>query len=91
MRSLQGSFGSKFGTGLSRWMPGIFVARSYQPEWLRGDLIAGLVLVALLVPQGMAYSELAGLPRARAAAPTAAVAAYSRREVARRFAAIRRA
>ncbi len=26
------------------------------------DLVAGLVLTALLVPQGMAYAELAGLP-----------------------------
>ena len=36
--------------------------RSYQREWLPKDLIAGLVLSALLVPQGMAYAELAGLP-----------------------------
>ena len=30
--------------------------------WLRPDLIAGIVLAAILVPQGMAYAELAGLP-----------------------------
>jgi len=36
--------------------------RSYQRAWLPKDLIAGLVLSALLVPQGMAYAELAGLP-----------------------------
>src|SRR5215467_12631861 len=35
---------------------------SYQARWLRSDLVAGLVLTALLVPQGMAYAELAGLP-----------------------------
>ena len=35
---------------------------SYQPRWLRHDIVAGLVLTALLVPQGMAYAELAGLP-----------------------------
>jgi len=29
---------------------------------LRADLVAGLVLAAILVPQGMAYAELAGLP-----------------------------
>jgi high affinity sulfate transporter 1 len=29
---------------------------------LRSDLIAGVVLAAILVPQGMAYAELAGLP-----------------------------
>ena len=43
-------------------MPGIALLRSYQREWLPKDLIAGLVLSALLVPQGMAYAELAGLP-----------------------------
>ncbi len=29
---------------------------------MRHDVVAGLVLTALLVPQGMAYAELAGLP-----------------------------
>jgi high affinity sulfate transporter 1 len=35
---------------------------SYQARWLRHDIVAGLVLTTLLVPQGMAYAELAGLP-----------------------------
>jgi high affinity sulfate transporter 1 len=43
-------------------IPGIRVARSYQRPWLRRDAIAGIALTALLVPQGMAYAELAGLP-----------------------------
>lgn len=43
-------------------MPGVRVARSYERAWLSRDLIAGVVLVTLLVPQGMAYAELAGLP-----------------------------
>src|SRR5207342_48788 len=34
----------------------------YQAGWLRSDLVAGVVLAAILVPQGMAYAELAGLP-----------------------------
>src|SRR5205807_9282101 len=34
----------------------------YRREWLPKDLVAGLVLTTLLVPQGMAYAELAGLP-----------------------------
>ena len=38
------------------------VARTYRREWLHRDVVAGLVLTALLVPQGMAYAELAGLP-----------------------------
>src|SRR6185369_17416560 len=33
-----------------------------ERKWLKPDFIAGLVLVAILVPHGMAYAELAGLP-----------------------------
>ncbi len=43
-------------------VPGLAMLRSYQVGWLRSDVVAGLVLTALLVPQGMAYAELAGLP-----------------------------
>jgi len=42
--------------------PGVANLSSYQAGWLRRDVVAGLVLTALLVPQGMAYAELAGLP-----------------------------
>ena len=35
---------------------------SYRRAWLPKDVIAGIVLSTLLVPQGMAYAELAGLP-----------------------------
>ena len=44
------------------YMPGLGVARSYKRAWLPKDLVAGLVLSALLVPQGMAYAQLASLP-----------------------------
>jgi len=47
---------------LERWAPGIGLLRRYQRGWLRPDLVAGIVLAAILVPQGMAYAELAGLP-----------------------------
>ena len=43
-------------------MPGVALLGSYPAKWLPRDLVAGLVLTALLVPQGMAYAELAGLP-----------------------------
>jgi high affinity sulfate transporter 1 len=46
----------------SRTLPGLAVVSSYRREWLPRDVVAGLVLTALLVPQGMAYAELAGLP-----------------------------
>ncbi|MGY1742985.1 MULTISPECIES: SulP family inorganic anion transporter [unclassified Blastococcus] len=42
--------------------PGVRQLRGYQRSWLAKDLVAGAVLTALLVPQGMAYAELAGLP-----------------------------
>ncbi|MFN8104311.1 MAG: sulfate permease [Acidimicrobiia bacterium] len=45
-----------------RWMPGLMTLRHYERGWLRPDVVAGVVLAAILVPQGMAYAELAGLP-----------------------------
>jgi high affinity sulfate transporter 1 len=45
-----------------RWAPGIRVLRTYRRSSLRPDLVAGVVLAAILVPQGMAYAQLAGLP-----------------------------
>jgi high affinity sulfate transporter 1 len=47
---------------INNWIPGLKVLRTYQRSWLPRDLVAGLVLCTLLVPQGMAYAELAGLP-----------------------------
>ncbi len=46
----------------SRSLPGIRALTSYRKSWLRSDVVAGVVLTTLLVPQGMAYAELAGLP-----------------------------
>lgn len=48
--------------GVARWVPGLRVLQTYQNQWFRTDLLAGVVLAAILVPQGMAYAELAGLP-----------------------------
>ena len=50
------------GPSIVRAVPGLGVLRSYRPGWFGKDLTAGLILTALLVPQGMAYAELAGLP-----------------------------
>lgn len=47
---------------MSTAVPGVRVLRTYERVWLGKDVVAGLVLTALLVPQGMAYAELAGLP-----------------------------
>lgn len=36
----------------------------YRVGWVRADLLAGLTVGAMLVPQSMAYAELAGVPAA---------------------------
>jgi len=46
---------------LERVVPGIRAARTYQRKWLWVDLFAGVTIFAMLVPQGMAYGELAGV------------------------------
>src|SRR5213595_4024497 len=43
-------------------LPGVRAIAAYRVSWLRKDVVAGIVLTTLLVPQGMAYAELAGLP-----------------------------
>jgi len=47
---------------LSRLTPGLVRLRRYQRSWLRGDILAGVTVAAYLVPQVMAYAEVAGLP-----------------------------
>ena len=49
-------------SGMARWIPGLRAVRTYDRKWVRSDLVAGVVLAAILVPQGLAYAELAGLP-----------------------------
>ncbi|HKP05645.1 MAG TPA: sulfate permease [Microbacterium sp.] len=36
--------------------------RSYQRVWLRGDLIAGVTVAALIVPKNLGYAGIAGVP-----------------------------
>lgn len=47
---------------MARWLPILGWLRSYRREDLAGDLVAGVVTAILLVPQGMAFGLLAGLP-----------------------------
>ena len=47
---------------MERLLPGVWRLRHYQRGWLRGDVIAGVTVAAYLVPQVMAYAEVAGLP-----------------------------
>lgn len=64
--------------GRQRWPTGTRFAVGYRREWLSADVVAALVLTALLVPQGMAYAELSGLPAQTGLYTTAvALAAYA--------------
>jgi high affinity sulfate transporter 1 len=47
---------------LIRYLPILSWLPKYQRAWLRTDLIAGLTVVALLIPEGMAYAQIAGVP-----------------------------
>ena len=50
------------GSGSGGWLPGLRALRGYRSAWLRSDVLAGLTVAAYLVPQCLAYGELAGLP-----------------------------
>ena len=43
-------------------MPAVDWLRHYRRAWLRGDLVATLTTWALVVPQTIAYGQIAGLP-----------------------------
>ncbi|MFY9931551.1 MAG: sulfate permease [Streptosporangiaceae bacterium] len=45
-----------------RFVPIIGWIRSYERSWLRGDLIAGVAVAALVVPKNLGYAGIAGVP-----------------------------
>jgi sulfate permease, SulP family len=45
-------------------IPAIAWLRAYDRAWLGRDLVAGLTAAAVVVPQAMAYADIAGLPLA---------------------------
>ncbi len=50
---------------MPRWgriAPGAYTLAHYERGWLRGDVLAGVTVCAYLIPQVMAYAEIAGLP-----------------------------
>ncbi|MGI0486188.1 SulP family inorganic anion transporter [Pantanalinema rosaneae CENA516] len=51
----------KIPKAILQYFPGLQRLLSYQRAWLRGDVLAGLTVAAYLIPQCMAYGELAGV------------------------------
>jgi len=39
-----------------RWLP------AYRREWLLPDVLAGLAIWAVMIPEGMAYAGIVGVP-----------------------------
>src|SRR5512139_933806 len=53
---------SKPSSNLARYMPILSWLPNYNRAWLVADILAGLTLWGLVVPEGMAYAGIAGLP-----------------------------
>ena len=49
-------------TSVWQWLPGLATARAYRRSWLVPDIRAGVVLTSLLIPVGIGYAKVAGLP-----------------------------
>ncbi|XP_006869705.1 PREDICTED: sodium-independent sulfate anion transporter [Chrysochloris asiatica] len=47
---------------LQRWLPILSWLPDYSGEWLKMDFIAGLSVGLTVIPQALAYAEVAGLP-----------------------------
>jgi sulfate permease, SulP family len=45
-----------------RLLPIVGWLRSYDRTWLRGDVIAGVTVAALIVPKNLGYAGIAGIP-----------------------------
>jgi SulP family sulfate permease len=47
---------------LTHLVPIIDWVRTYRREWLRDDLVSGLVVGMIMIPVAMAYAQMAGVP-----------------------------
>lgn len=47
---------------VSEWIPIVGTLQNYSSQLLTRDLIAGATVGVMLIPQGMAYADLAGMP-----------------------------
>ncbi len=49
-------------TGFAAWFPALTWLKTYQPAWLRADLMASVILAAYLLPAAIGDASLANLP-----------------------------
>jgi SulP family sulfate permease len=49
-------------SGGMRLVPLVDQLRTYRKAWLRGDLVAGVVVAALIIPKNLGYAGIAGVP-----------------------------
>ncbi|HEY6609288.1 MAG TPA: sulfate permease [Candidatus Limnocylindria bacterium] len=54
--------GPSIPTGAQRFIPILGWIGSYDRAWLRGDLVAGIAVAALIVPKNLGYAGIAGIP-----------------------------
>src|SRR5881227_3659830 len=56
--------GAKADGQQDRWrlVPMVGWIRSYDRRWLRGDVVAGIAVAALIVPKNLGYAAIAGVP-----------------------------
>lgn len=47
---------------LTRFVPILDWSRGYDRRWLRGDLLAGIAVAAMIVPKNLGYAGIAGIP-----------------------------
>src|SRR4051794_6294146 len=47
---------------IERPVPILGTVRHYEGRWLRGDVIAGVAVTALIVPKNLGYAGIAGIP-----------------------------
>jgi len=47
---------------LKSYFPVFEWTRNYQKQWLKNDIMAGITVGIMLIPQGIAYAVIAGLP-----------------------------
>src|SRR3974390_3442754 len=49
-------------TSLPGLVPALVWLRRYPKQWLRADVVAGLIAAAVVIPKAMAFATIAGLP-----------------------------